>query len=167
MADIIVVGILALMTIWGFRRGLVQSLIRMLSFVISIALIWIAYPYISTFFGDNIFVNLLIILAIFIACMILLRILARVLKIFTDLPIIKQINALGGGIFGLLQGALLIYLVFALLYLVNPMIENDVVNHVFAVPEQFYTIQEAIQNSSVASVMYNNNWLLNMFNFWF
>jgi len=149
------------MTFWGFKRGLAQSLIRILSFVISLALIWIAYPYVSTFFGDNLLTNLLIILALFVACFLLLKLVAKLLKLFTDLPVIKQIDALGGGILGLLQGALIVYLVFALLYIINP------IDSVVALPEQLVTVREAIYDSSIASVMYNNNWLLNMFNFWF
>jgi len=159
IADLIVIGIIALLTIRGFRNGLTLSLIRILSVVLSIILTWFIYPYILVFFGANPFVNLLILIALFILCLLLIRFIAKITKVVTRLPVIKQLDKLGGGIFGFLQGAVIIYAVFALLLLINP-VGN------FAAPEQFALIHNAIDNSTVASVMYNNNFVLNMFAIW-
>jgi len=154
-----VVGLIVLLTIRGFRNGLALSLIRALSVILAIILTWFIYPYILVFFGANPLVNLGILIALFILCLLLLRLIAKALKIITRLPVLKQLDKLGGGIFGFLQGALIVYAVFALLLLINP-VGN------FAAPEQFSAINDAIYNSTVANLMYNNNFILNMFAIW-
>jgi len=160
LVDIIIIALIGFMTLNGFRRGLILSVIRLLSWIISIALVWFAYPHIARIFGGNLIVNILIILGLFILCKVLLMFVARALKVVTRLPVIKQLNALGGGIFGFLQGALIVLFVFAIFNLASLPIIN------LAMPEQFATIRDAIESSNVGSFMYNNNFVENIFGFW-
>ena len=85
---------------------------------------------------------------------ILLFIIARILLIFlrfitsliAKLPVIKQFDKLGGIIYGILEGLIIIYLVLAIISFISPMISSDFTN--------------AIDESFIGSMMYNNNLLL-------
>jgi len=130
----------------------------MLSFIISIVIVWVVYPYISQVFGGSMLMNIAIILALFILCMVGLRFVARLLKIITDLPIIRQVNMLGGGIFGFLKGALIVYGIFALITITRPV--------GIAIAEEPYSgFDNMLTTSSVARVMYEDNLILNIFTF--
>lgn len=87
---------------------------------------------------------------------IILFILARVLLIclkfitglIAKLPVIKQCDKLGGIIYGLIEGLILIYVLFAIISFVSPMTSG--------------TLVSAINQSYVGNIMYNNNLLLNI-----
>ena len=67
-------------------------------------------------------VNVLCFLACFLACFLLMHILLNFLKVVFRFPVLKQMNALMGGVFGLLRGALLCFLAFALMPLIQTMV---------------------------------------------
>ena len=60
-----------------------------------------------------------------------------------SLPIIKQIDKLGGLIYGIIEGLLIIYIILAILSFVD-----------------VQEIQLAIKSSYITSILYNNNLLL-------
>lgn len=88
---------------------------------------------------------------------ILLFILTRVLLIFvsmlfksiTDLPVIKQVDKAGGIIYGILKAGLIIFIVFAIISLISPMIKDT-------------GLIDAINNSLIGKILYNNNILFNI-----
>ena len=92
-------------------------------------------------------INAAIILLLFI----ILRIILIFVKILSDaiaeLPIIKQFNATGGIIYGILQGFLIVFVVLGVISMFIP------------VP----ALQNAINDSFVGSFLYNNNLLLKIF----
>ncbi len=67
-------------------------------------------------------VNVLCFLACFLVCFLALHLVLNFLKVVFRFPVLKQMNALTGGAFGLLRGALLCFLAFALLPLVQTMV---------------------------------------------
>ena len=67
-------------------------------------------------------VNVLCFLACFLVCFLVLHVVLNFLKVVFRFPVLKQMNALTGGVFGLLRGALLCFLAFALLPLVQTMV---------------------------------------------
>ncbi len=67
-------------------------------------------------------VNVLCFLACFLVCFLALHLVLNFLKVVFRFPVLKQMNALAGGVFGLLRGALLCFLAFALLPLVQTMV---------------------------------------------
>lgn len=79
---------------------------------------------------------------------ILSRILLFFLKFSTDLiaklPLIKQFNHIGGFLYGLVAGFLIIYLLFTIITVIAPMIN---VNKVITL----------INSSIIGNIMYNNN----------
>ncbi|MDO5556977.1 MAG: CvpA family protein [Clostridia bacterium] len=84
---------------------------------------------------------------VFIIAKIVLIILKSFTKIFTNLPVIKQCDKLGGIAFGVIKGFLIIYLVMAVLS--------------FVAPQGNLTIN--ILESKLGASMYNNNLILLFF----
>lgn len=68
-------------------------------------------------------------------------------SIFEKIPIIKQFNKVGGTIYGILEGFIVIYAVLAIINLTAPIIENN-------------QAVEQIQKSYISKTMYENNLLL-------
>lgn len=86
-------------------------------------------------------------IAVFLISKIALIFVKALAKLITKLPIIGQFDKLGGVIYGVLQGLLIIYIILALISLFAPATENS-------------TILEAINSSIVGKMMYNNNIIL-------
>ena len=64
-------------------------------------------------------VNVLSFLICFLVSFLVLHLVLGFLKVVFKFPVLKQLNSLVGGVFGLLRGALLVFLAFALLPLVQ------------------------------------------------
>ena len=67
-------------------------------------------------------VNVLCFLACFLVCFLALHIVLNFLKVVFRFPVLKQMNSLAGGVFGLIRGALLCFLAFALLPLIQTIV---------------------------------------------
>lgn len=86
---------------------------------------------------------------IFILARLILMIISILSKFVTDLPIIKQVDKTGGIIYGILKAALIIFIIFAIISLISPMIEET-------------GLIVGINNSIIGSILYNNNLLLSI-----
>lgn len=84
---------------------------------------------------------------IFIAVKIILKFITALADLIAKLPILKQFNALGGTIYGVLEGLFLVFVGFAIISLIAHLID--------------VSILEAINSSTLGSIFYNNNILLN------
>ena len=79
------------------------------------------------------------------ATWIILFIIARILLIFlrfitsliTKLPVIKQFDKLGGVIYGLLEGLIIIYVLLAIISFIAPMVSSNFIN---AIDESFISL---------------------------
>jgi len=93
-----------------------------------------------------------------IGCMILVFLLSNIILLFfkfsgdliAKLPLIKQCNSVGGFVFGLLQGFILIYVFLAVVAILSPVIEIN----------EFIGL---INSSIITNIMYNNNIILILF----
>lgn len=92
-------------------------------------------------------INGLAFIGIFIIAKILLFFLKFLIEAVAKIPVLKQFNEIGGLIYGVLKGLFIIYLIFTIISLIAPIINNT-------------NLQEAIQASYIGSMMYNNNILL-------
>ena len=63
--------------------------------------------------------NVICFIVCFLACFLVLHLVLGFLKVVFRFPVLKQLNSLVGGAFGLLRGALLVFIAFALLPLVQ------------------------------------------------
>ncbi len=70
----------------------------------------------------------------------------KLFSIITSLPIINQFNKLGGLIYGIFQGILINYIIFALILIIVPLINID-----------SKKIDNTINSSVLGSVLYNEN----------
>ena len=205
VVDLIILAIIVLCIVIGYIRGLTGSLIKILSFVLSVIIAFILFVPVSnliinnTEIDENIEtsirnailseeengeaampetitdyigqkvdeasdsaketvvdstareVSLTIVkagtwIALFIVARILLILLRFITSLIAKLPIIKQFDKLGGVIYGLLEGLIIVYVVLAIISFVSPMMSGAIAN--------------AIDNSTIGSMMYNNNLLL-------
>lgn len=90
-----------------------------------------------------------VVIVLFLAVKILLRFVSVLTDAISKLPIIDQINQIGGLVYGILRGILIIYVVLMLLHIpqqINP--DNQV--------------SEGINHSFLGKTMYENN-ILNVF----
>lgn len=88
-------------------------------------------------------------IGLFILARIVLFFVKGLASLITKLPVIKQFDKLGGIIYGMVEGVVIIYGVLAILSFVSPMLSNT-------------GILSAIQASFVGSIMYDNNLLLKL-----
>ena len=85
-------------------------------------------------------------IVLFIVARILLIFLKFITSLITKLPVIKQFDKLGGIIYGILEGLIIVYVLLAIISFVSPMMNG--------------TLANAIEESHVGSMLYNNNLLL-------
>ena len=90
-----------------------------------------------------------VLIVLFVVSRIILVFIKGLTQLITKLPIIKQFDKLGGILYGLLEAFIIIYVILAILSFVSPMISQT-------------GILQAIENSFLGSIMYNNNLLLKL-----
>ena len=205
IVDIAILAIIVLCIIIGYVRGLTGSLIKILSFVLSIIIAFVLFIPVSNLIINNTEIDenlessirnmiiqdeqnedenmpeaitdyigqkidqaaddakeaivdstardvaLTIVkagtwIALFIIARILLIFLRFITSLIAKLPVIKQFDKLGGIIYGLIEGLIIVYFLLALISFISPMLNG--------------TLANAIDESFVGSMMYNNNLLL-------
>lgn len=205
IVDLVILAIFILCIIIGYVRGLTGSLIKILSFVLSIVIAFILFVPVSNLIINNTQIDdnleqsiremiignseeeeqkmpeaitdyiqqqvesasdsakeaiadstaqevaLTIVkagtwIALFIIARILLIFLRFITALIAKLPVIKQFDKLGGIIYGVIEGLIIIYVLLAIISFVSPMTNGALTN--------------AIEQSYVGSMMYNNNLLL-------
>lgn len=87
---------------------------------------------------------------LFFAIRIILLVVAAVLSFITKLPVIEQFDKLGGFIYGLIEGVIILNVIFAIFSLA----------HTFEFMELF---NDAIQTSVLGSFLFENNIILSLF----
>ena len=94
-------------------------------------------------------IEIVVFLLIFIIVRIVLRFITALADLIAKLPVLKQFNEAGGLIYGIIRGAVLVLIVFAIMLLCEPLIGSF--------------IKDIIETSIVAKFVYNNNIILNIF----
>ena len=89
-------------------------------------------------------ISIIAFVVVFIVVRLLLVVVKIVSKIITKLPILKQVDHLGGAIIGAIEGIIIVYFVFAIISVMSPIFNNT-------------KVLEQIDNSHVGKMMYNNN----------
>lgn len=85
-------------------------------------------------------------LLIFLIAKIALRFVTALTDLITKLPLLKQVNKLGGTVYGIIKGIILVYTILAVVYLITPLLQNN--------------IAEDINKSIITKTLYNNNLIL-------
>ncbi len=84
---------------------------------------------------------------VFVGIRLILIVLKFATKILTKLPVLKQIDHIGGLVCGLFESIMIVYLAFAIISIVSPTIKNE-------------NMLKQIDSSLIGSKMYNNNIIL-------
>ena len=92
-------------------------------------------------------INVIVAVLLFVIARVALIFVSALSKIITDLPIIKQFDKVGGIAYGAIKALIIIFVIFAVISLVSPLIEET-------------GIVTLIDKSFVGSILYNNNLLL-------
>lgn len=210
--DLVIVAIIALCILLGYRKGLTGSLLKIVSFVLALIIAFILFKPVSNFVIDNTnwdenleqairqsilkqeepkddkeqtkqsmpdvmmnyineavekagneaknaiidatardlsvtIINVAVAIALFIISKIILLFIKGLANLLTKLPVIKQFDKLGGILYGVLQSLVIIYIIFAIISFVSPMMDGT-------------GIIEGIKKSFIGSMMYDNNLLL-------
>ena len=95
----------------------------------------------------NMIINVATWILVFILARLILMVVKLLSKIVVNIPVIKQVDKTGGILYGLLEGVIIVYLAFALLTFIAPMLQNT-------------TMTEQIEQSFIGNKMYNDNILL-------
>lgn len=85
-------------------------------------------------------------LLVFILAKIILKFVTFLADTIAKLPILKQFNELGGLIYGILEGLLIIFVIFAIITFISPVIDHSFI--------------DSINSSLLGSLFFNNNILL-------
>ena len=94
-------------------------------------------------------INIIVIVGLFIITRLILILLVLISDVITNIPIIKQFNKLGGILYGIIRGLLLIYAILAIVFLAVSISGNS-------------DIIETIESSMLTKFMYEINILLNI-----
>lgn len=215
IADLVLISMIISNAFWGYRKGLVAVVFKILTFIISLLIVFVLYKPVSNAIMDNtqldeklsiaIEQNLtgttlesgellkaeesnvsksvvelinsfveealreskenavqyvsqsLAVIMIRVGTFLLLFIVSRFLLLFirfaaeliANLPIIKMFNKSGGLVYGIIKGFLMAYFILAIFSLLSPVISD-------------LGIIRAIDDSMLASKLYNNNLILNI-----
>ena len=165
MVDIIIILLLVMGFLLGLRRGLVLQLVKLASFIIaSLVAYWyskdlapalqkiIPYPFkqevnvpnwIDANSMETVFYQAIAFIALFIITKIALTLLGQLLNMFTEIPVLKQINALGGAILGFLE----VYIILFVLIVVGTILPIE-------------QVQTSLNQSSISKVIVDDTPIL-------
>lgn len=207
IVDLLIIAIVLIFVFIGYKRGLTGSLIKLLSFIISVILAFALYKPVAnmviekTQIDDNIkatitdrfikednsenskeenmpitmveninneinnatedakiliieetsktIINVATAIVIFIVVRIILFIVSLFVKQITKLPIIRQVDAIGGIIYGAVEAMVILYIVLSIISLTSVIWSNNIV-------------VTAVSKSALGNLLYNNNLILNL-----
>jgi len=93
-------------------------------------------------------VELVVLFVVYLIAKIILKFVTIIADLIAKLPIIKQVNDIGGLIYGVFSGFITCFVLLALLYMASPLLDEQ--------------ITKDINNSSIASQLYHENLLLKL-----
>lgn len=201
--DIIVIGIIIVSTIIGYKKGLINVIFNLCAFIIALIITVLLYAPITNFVIENTefdekiesviiengvtnedknttensiidkyitksvtntkndivksassllaqkIIGIIVAIVLFIIVRIILTFIKALFNGLASLPIIKQLNEVGGLIYGVLMGFVIVYVILAILFFVISVNNTG-------------TIANAINTSSIAKILYSNNIILNI-----
>ena len=88
-------------------------------------------------------------LGIYFIVRIILRFITALADLIAKIPLLKQFNEVGGIIYGVLEGLLIVFVILAIISLIAPLLDSSILSY--------------INDSIIGSFLYNNNILLKLF----
>lgn len=100
----------------GSNRGLIRGLYGMVKNIVIIAVAIGLAPVIAKRLPETVIAREGIGYAIaFVVCFILFNIIGRLIRIFDDMPVVGTLNRIGGAVFGVIVGFLMVWSILAIL----------------------------------------------------
>ncbi|RYM06893.1 CvpA family protein [Sporolactobacillus sp. THM7-7] len=175
LLNIIILLLLAVGFFNGFRRGLVLQLVHLAGFIISLIVAWMYFkpfaqvlklwiPYPSSVARSDLFDFLgnldlqaayyqaMAFIILFLAAKIVINILGSMLDFLAEVPLIRPVNHLSGGLLGFAE----IYLIVFLLLYVGALTPMDGIQSSI---EQSMLAQSMIDHTPVFSEVFRNLWV--------
>lgn len=148
---IIAVLLLATGAVKGFRKGLVEGVVRITSYVIGIIVLIVLAKGIGSFIQGSI-LNVLMALIL----LVVIRLLHRIIKLLLDscrlvsrLPVVKWLDRLGGTLLGIAQMVCLIWALFIMFGYFDILHLNG-------------WILEMVNQSRLLSLLYHTNYIIRL-----
>ena len=98
----------------------------------------------------NAIINLLCVIVVFIVVLLIIKLIIKILDIINYIPVIGKINKLLGGVIGVLETVVIIWILFAILKSLNSIPEVNI-------------ITEHIKSSYIVGSLYNSNYIYDFF----
>lgn len=151
MIDIIVVIIIGIAAFLGMKRGLMMSLLTLCSLVICVVIAGIfAYPVsnivISMGVSDRFQAIAIAFIILFILSCIALLILKAIIKLIHNLPVIKQLDTIGGLLLGIACGFVIVSVIAVCL-------------HMFGDHEKIMPVIDMVNKSHIMKYFYEKNFV--------
>ena len=148
---IMVVIILSAGSIWGWKRGFLESVIRIISCVLGILVVVVVAKGVGSFLQKS-YVKVIMALTLLLA----IRIIHKIVKFVTDtfklvraIPVGKLADKLAGAVLGLAEAVFTLWLVFLLI-------------GVFDVFDLNTWVMEQVGKSQFLTMIYYSNYLIEM-----
>ena len=148
---VIVVTVLAVGSIWGWKRGLLESVIRIISCILGILVVVVMAKGVGSFLQKS-YVKVIMALTLLLA----IRIIHKIVKFLTDtfklvraIPVGKLADKLAGAVLGLAEAVFAIWLVFLLI-------------GVFDVFGLNTWVMEQVGKSQFLTMIYYSNYLIEL-----
>jgi membrane protein required for colicin V production len=163
--DIVLCIVIFCFTFSGLKIGLVRSLVELVGSILSVIGAVLLANYFTSFVFqviwnkqpsgalDNAVARVLATVILFALLQIVVHFLANALDALFRIPVLHQINALLGGVLGLLKGVVVVFLLCAALQLTLPLITE----------KYPHITQEELSKSYIYQYTYANNPVYNMY----
>lgn len=92
-------------------------------------------------------ITVIVFIAIFIIVRIIFAIIKIVSKLIDKIPGLNEVNKIGGGICGAIEGIIIVYAIFAVISMISPILADT-------------NILQYVYKSNIGAIMYNHNFIL-------
>jgi len=161
--DFSIFAVILIYVIIGFNRGFILSVYGFFGFFLNLYLTITFYPafykvvlkYIPFDFiikghpFKDIIVRIVIFAILYVVIGFILKAIIGVINDITKIPVIKQLNSLGGGVAGFLEGVLVVFVILAVVRLFGDYMPKEVLM--------------AIKSSSLGYMMFSDNPIFKLF----
>lgn len=114
---IIVAAVLAIGAVWGWKRGLLESVIRIVSCILGILVLVVVAKGVGSFIQKS-YVRVMMALALLLAIRVIhkiVKLLADTFKLVRAIPVGKLVDKLAGLVLGLAESVFVIWLAFLMI----------------------------------------------------
>lgn len=116
-ASVIIILIFIGRIVRGFKKGLVQEIISLISMIIAGVCLYLILSAVGSYKDEQIGKTIQMVISLFVVCFIykIVSVLFTSLKLISNLPIIKGLNALLGAVLGAVEAVVIVIIIVEIL----------------------------------------------------